>query len=140
VREDGRVEHALDVTRLFLHVLAATIWVGGQLTLAALVPALRPLGGEVTRTAARAFRRVAWPAFGVLVATGIWNLASLTADERNKTGTLTVKLAAVLVSGVSAFAHERATSRRGLAVWGALAGVSALVALLYGVVLAESGA
>jgi putative copper export protein len=133
------VDHALDVTRLFLHVLAATIWVGGQLTLAALVPALRPLGGEVTRTAARAYRRVAWPAVGVLVVTGIWNLASLTADERNRTGVLTVKLAAVLLSGISAFAHERATSRRGLAIWGALAGLSALVALLYGVVLAESG-
>ena len=133
------MEHALDVTRLFLHVLAATVWVGGQLTLAALVPALRPLGGEVTRTAAHAFRRVAWPAFAVLVVTGVWNLASLSADERNQTGTLTVKLVAVLVSGVAAFAHERATSRRGLAVWGALAAVAALVALLYGVVLAESG-
>jgi putative copper export protein len=132
------VEHALDVTRLFLHVLAATIWVGGQLTLAALVPALRPLGGDVPRAAARAFRRVAWPAFGVLVLTGIWNLTALSADERNESGVLTVKLAAVLLSGVSAFAHERATTRRGLAIWGALAAVSALVALLYGVVLAES--
>lgn len=27
-----------DTIRLFLHVLAATIWVGGQITLAALVP------------------------------------------------------------------------------------------------------
>ena len=27
-----------DTVRLFLHVLAATIWVGGQLVLAALVP------------------------------------------------------------------------------------------------------
>jgi putative copper export protein len=133
------MEHALDVTRLFLHVLAATIWVGGQLTLAALVPALRPLGGEVTRAAARRFRQVAWPAFGVLVVTGVWNLSALDADERNATGTLTVKLAAVLLSGVAAFVHERATSRRGLAVWGALSALSALVALLYGVVLVESG-
>jgi putative copper export protein len=30
-----------DTIRLFLHVLAATIWVGGQITLAALVPVLR---------------------------------------------------------------------------------------------------
>ncbi len=30
-----------DTVRLFLHVLAATVWVGGQLTLAALVPVLR---------------------------------------------------------------------------------------------------
>jgi len=27
--------------RLFLHVLGATVWVGGQLTLAGLVPGLR---------------------------------------------------------------------------------------------------
>jgi putative copper export protein len=133
------VDHALDVTRLFLHVLAATVWVGGQLTLAALVPALRPLGADVTRAAARRFRQVAWPAFAVLVVTGVWNLSALGADERNESGTLTVKLVAVLVSGVSAFAHERATSRRGLAVWGALSAVSALVALLYGVVLVEGG-
>ena len=43
---------AADV-RLFLHVLAAAIWVGGQLTLAGLVPVLRPFGPEVTRAAAR---------------------------------------------------------------------------------------
>jgi len=30
-----------ETIRLFLHVLAATVWVGGQITLAALVPALR---------------------------------------------------------------------------------------------------
>jgi len=37
----------VDTVRLFLHVLAATVWVGGQLTLAALVPALRRMGPDV---------------------------------------------------------------------------------------------
>ncbi|HEX2318131.1 MAG TPA: hypothetical protein VHJ18_04015, partial [Streptosporangiaceae bacterium] len=64
----------VDTVRLFLHVLAATVWVGGQLTLAALVPALRRMGPEVPRAAARRFNLVAWPAYGVLVLTGIWNV------------------------------------------------------------------
>ena len=33
--------------RLTRHVLAAAVWVGGQLTLAALVPALRRAGPEL---------------------------------------------------------------------------------------------
>ena len=35
--------------RLFLHVLAATVWVGGQLTLGTVIPALRPAGPETIR-------------------------------------------------------------------------------------------
>jgi putative copper export protein len=55
-----------DTIRLFLHVLAATVWVGGQNTLAALVPALRRLSAEMPRTAGRRFNQIAWPAFAVL--------------------------------------------------------------------------
>ena len=39
---------AVTALRLSLHVLAATIWVGGQLTIAGLVPDLRALGGDAT--------------------------------------------------------------------------------------------
>src|SRR5262249_43278962 len=55
-----------DTIRLFLHVLAATVWVGGQLTLAALVPVLRVQGPAAPKAAARRFNLVAWPAYGVL--------------------------------------------------------------------------
>ena len=69
-----------DTIRLFLHVLAATVWVGGQITLAVLVPVLRRLGAEIPRAAARRFNQVAWPAFAVLVITGIWNIAAVHAQ------------------------------------------------------------
>ena len=126
----------LETVRLFLHVLAATIWVGGQLVLAALVPALRGAGADLPRTAARAFNRIAWPAFGVLLLTGIWNVVA----EGDRGGpyrtTLMIKLTVVAASGVTAFLHARATSRRGMAVFGALTGLTALAALLLGIVLA----
>jgi putative copper export protein len=126
-----------DTVRLFLHVLAATVWVGGQLTLAALVPVLRGAGTEVPRTAARRFNQVAWPAFGVLLATGAWNLA---AESDKISGayeaTLILKLALVTVSGLSAYLHMRARSTTGLAVFGALTALSALGALFVGIQLA----
>ena len=126
-----------NTVRLFLHVLAATVWVGGQLTLAALVPALRGLGADVPKVAARRFNQVAWPAFAVLVITGVWNI--LAEADRVTDGyrtTLIVKLALVGVSGITAFLHARARSTLGRAVFGALTGVSALAALFLGVLLA----
>ena len=126
-----------DTVRLFLHVLAATVWVGGQLTLAALVPALRALGGNVTKAAARRYNQIAWPAFAVLVATGVWNMI---AERDHLHGryqtTLTVKLCVVAVSGVAAALHATAHSRLGLAVFGTLTGISALAALFLGILLA----
>lgn len=126
-----------DTIRLFLHVLAATIWVGGQLTLAALVPALRGLGAEIPRAAARRFNQVAWPAFAVLIVTGVWNIIAVRSQIHGSYAvTLWVKLAVVAMSGLTAALHARATSKAGLAVWGSLTGISALGALFIGILLA----
>ena len=126
-----------DAVRLFLHVLAATIWVGGQLTLAALVPALRAAGADVPRAAARAFNRVAWPAFGVLILTGMWNIAAVSDDDHGSyRTTLIVKLVVVAASGLTAWLHARATTKAGLAVFGSLTALTALGALFLGILLA----
>jgi putative copper export protein len=126
-----------DTIRLFLHVLAATVWVGGQLTLAALVPALRRAGADVPRAAARRFNQVAWPAFGVLVATGIWNVVAVRGQVTGSyETTLIVKLVVVVISGVTAALHARASGAVALAVFGALTGLSALAALFLGIMLA----
>lgn len=126
-----------DTIRLFLHVLAATVWVGGQLTLAGLLPGLRALGADAPRTVARRFNRIAWPAFGVLFLTGLWNLSETHVGNQDSAwiATLLAKLSVVALSGVAAALHTRATTRRGLAVWGALSSVGALLALFYGVQL-----
>jgi len=50
--------------------------------------------------------------------------------------TLIVKLIVVAASGISAVAHSRSRSTVGLAVWGALTGLTALSALFLGVLLA----
>jgi len=127
----------LGSVRLFLHVLAASVWVGGQLVLAALVPVLRAKDPTLPKAAANAFNRIAWPAYWVLVATGIWNIAAEQAEAPDGWNTvLAAKVALVALSGVSAFLHTRASTTTGLAVWGALSGLSALAAVYVGILLA----
>ena len=132
---------AVDSIRLWLHGLGVTVWVGGQLTLAALVPVLRAAGPDVPKRAARAFNRVAWPAFGVLIITGLWNIQAVhgqikhSSDYRN---TLIAKLVIVALSGLAAYLHAKADSKKGRAIWGALTALFALLALFYGIVLGNS--
>lgn len=144
-----------DTVRLFLHVLAAAVWVGGQLTLGAVVGAVRPAGAPAVHAVARRFQLVAWPAFAVLLATGVWNLAAT--DLGRQSGrwltTLLVKLAAVAASGAAAALHvvvfgpavrqaraagDEERRRRAAAASGACEAVSVLgaaAALLLGVQL-----
>ncbi len=125
-----------DTVRVFLHVAAATVWVGGQITLAGLVPGVRALGADAPRAVARRFNLIAWPAFGVLVGTGVWNILALSPTWDTAYGrTVMVKITVVAASGLSAFLHAKARSRLGLAVFGALSGLTALAALFIGVQL-----
>lgn len=126
--------------RLFLHVIAATIWVGGQITLAGLVPAVRKLSPDAPRAVARQFNRIAWPAFGVLVLTGVWNLfaVDLTDTSTKYQATVFAKLFFVALSGVAAFLHTQASTRRGLAIWGAVGSLATVLSLFYGVLLRTS--
>jgi putative copper export protein len=128
----------LGTIRLFLHVVAATVWVGGQLTLAGLVPALRAVGPEATKAAAKAFERIAWSAYAVLIVTGIWNIAAQATYHHGDTkwwATLFAKLLIVALSGIAAAIHARTSHRVVLAVGGALTGVFALTAVFFGVLL-----
>jgi putative copper export protein len=130
-----------DVIRLFLHVLAATVWVGGQLTLAGLVSTVRDVDPNAPRLVARRFNLIAWPAFAVLVLTGIWNLLEVDIGDADTDYlvTLFVKLVVVALSGIGAFLHSIARTRTGLAVWGAVGGLSSVLALFMGIWLTRGG-
>ena len=127
----------LSTIRIFLHVLAATVWVGGQFTVAFLLPSIRSLGADAPRAVARRFALLAWGAFVVLLATGVWNLFAVEVGSASDAylTTLFVKLGLVAVSGIAAAAHALARSRALIAAGGALSGLAALGALFLGVML-----
>ncbi len=68
--------HWLETALAVVHVLAATVWVGGAVALTFIaVPAIRRLTGEprqlAMRTLGQRWRPIGWGALLVLVATGI---------------------------------------------------------------------
>ncbi|HEX7069767.1 MAG TPA: DUF4149 domain-containing protein [Rhodothermales bacterium] len=72
--------HTWYLISVWLHILAAAIWIGGMVFLAVvLVPALRAPEISSVRVSllyqtGLRFRRVGWVVFGVLIATGIVNV------------------------------------------------------------------
>jgi putative copper export protein len=133
----AQLSDAVDGVRLSIHVLAATIWVGGQFTVAGLVPTVKQLGADAPKRIANAFARIMWPAYAVLLVTGFWNVAATQKGQPSSWRVvLGVKIAVVLFSGLAAWLHARSKSRRGLAIWGSAAGLSATAALVLGVFLA----
>ena len=128
---------AADGIRLTLHVLAAAVWVGGQITVAGLVPTARSLAEDAPKKVARAFARISWPAYAVLIITGIWNMSA--ADKHQPHAwklVLGIKMGVVLLAGVSAYLHTVSRTKAGLAAWGAVTSLTSLTALTMGVFLA----
>lgn len=135
---------------LFVHIVAAAIWIGGQVTIAAVVPVLRGASG-LASAVGRRFQAIAWPAFAVLILTGAFNTrragigaASLTSTVAGRT--LLLKLGLVLLSGVAAAIHAAVQAPRARtaddrsvplasAALGGLSLVGALGAALLGITL-----
>ena len=125
----------LDDFRLFLHVLAATVWVGGQFVLAGLLPTVRRLGEDAPRQVARAYNRIAWPAFGLIVFTGLWNVFE-TPMEGIDDAAFGIKMTFVMLSAFGALAHQFARGNKALlAIGGAASSIFAALALLWGIAL-----
>ena len=136
----------IDALRSFLHLLSVTVWVGGQIVVAGLVPLLRKLDrsagpvpdGEksITQKAAHRFGRISWPFFALAIITGLWSLGEIAANDEWATSEFIwktmflVKLALVAASGVGAWLHTRAQRAPERALFAGVASLSALAALL----------
>jgi putative copper export protein len=123
--------------RLFLHVIAAAIWVGGQFALAGVVPVLRREAPESTKAVARAFARLAWPAFAVLVVTGLWSLVAIDVADTPTEYQVTVfaKIALSMVAATAVAVHSIGRSKLALALGGAIGAIASVGALFLGILL-----
>jgi len=133
------IEFGADQIRTILHLLGVTVWLGGQIVMIGLVPALRKLGGDTTKVAAAAFGRVAWPAFGLVVVTGIWNLLAVDLSDvtTGYNAVFGIKMILVLVTGAAAALHQNTTSPAMRGATGGLGFAAALAALVLGVAMAH---
>lgn len=129
----------LDEIRTTLHLLGVIVWLGGQILMLALLPVLRGIGGDAPRLAAAAFGRVAWPAFGLAVVTGIWNIMEVDMGDATTGYNIGfgVKILLVLVSGLAAALHQSTDKPAIRGMTGALGFVASVAALVMGVALAH---
>ena len=126
-----------ETLRLTVHVLAATVWVGGQIVLGGLVPTLRRTAPDAVKPVARAFARVSWPAFAVLMVTGIWNIMSISMTEQSSDyqATVMAHVGLAVVTGIAAAVHSIGRSKLAIALGGALGLLTSLGALYLGVLI-----
>ena len=111
----------------YIHLLSATVWVGGLVVLAGLVPAVRKTTDDrsVIQAIAKRFGVLSWTALGLLVLTG-----TLMVFDRVWTGTLIAKIGLVMLSALLAVWHTMAAREQSPAVRGAIQGVILILALV----------
>jgi len=126
-----------DSIRLFLHVLAASVWVGGQIVLGGLVPKLRQVAPESLKVAANAFARIAWPAFAVVVVTGMWNILDITVGDMSTEYQVSMFVHVLLALAAAMFVviHSVGQTKLVLAFGGALGLLTSLGAMFVGILL-----
>ena len=135
------ISPTLDSLRIFLHLMAVAVWVGGQIVLAGLVPTIRVSAPEVLPKVAQAFARVAWPAMIVIVFTGAWGLSTVDAADSGTEymTTFAIKMLMVFIAVAATVIHSQGSSKTAKAIGGALGLLGSLFAAYAGVLLAHVG-
>lgn len=133
----AQLANAWTIVRLSLHVLGACVWVGGQLVLAGLVVTLRGISYDAPGKVARAFARFTWPAYGLLIVTGVWSVTALGSGASSNWNTVFgIKMFCVIVAGLGAFLHTRAASPKAKGVFAGVGMLGTIAAMVLGVALA----
>lgn len=135
------ISPTIDSIRIFLHLLAVAIWVGGQIVLAGIVPALRKSAPHTMPVVAQAFARIAWPAMIVVIFTGIWSLGSVTITDQSASYLVTfgIKMLLVALAIVATVIHSAGTSKASKAIGGAVGLLTSLLATYAGVLMSHVG-
>jgi putative copper export protein len=135
------ISPTLDSIRVFLHLLGVAIWIGGQIVLAGIVPSLRTVAPQAMKTVAQGFARIAWPAFIVVVFTGMWGLAStdMSTESTEYMVTFGLKMLFVGVAVIATLIHSNGTSKAAKGIGGAASLLTSLLAAFAGVLMAHVG-
>ena len=112
---------------VFFHLIGAAVWLGGSITVGALVPALRKAGVDrpQLQAMARQFGRVSWVAMAVSVASGAW-LVSRTGRDW---GDLSLKAGLVILVIAFAGVHQVTARKLTAAQRGIIQGLILLTSL-----------
>lgn len=134
------IEPTLDSLRVFAHLFAVAIWMGGQVVLAGIVPAVRQHSPEALTPIAKGFARVAWPAMVVIVFTGVWGLASIDVTERDSAyhATFGLKMLLVAAAIIATLIHSQGSSKAAKAIGGAVGLLATVLAAYAGVLMAHA--
>lgn len=105
----GSADHETAVNALAVHLLAATLWVGGLLALVV----LRPTLGEALATVTKRYSTVALAAFLAIAVSGVMAASTRLASPADLTTPygvlLLVKASALVLLGVAGWWHRKAT-------------------------------
>lgn len=135
------ISPTLDSIRVFLHLMAVAVWVGGQIVLAGIVPQVRSVAPEAMKTIAQGFAKIAWPAFLVIVFTGMWGLATIDVASESSAymATFGIKMLLVGVAVVATLIHSNGTSKAAKGIGGAASLLASLLAAFAGILMAHVG-
>ena len=111
----------------YLHLLGATVWVGGLITLAATMSAVQKVTDDrrVIGAIARRFAAVSWIALAVLVVTGL-----IQAADYGWSGLLMVKVSLVLASLILVIWHTLGARTQLPAIRGMIQGLILILGLV----------